>query len=232
MVRAIREYAQQTGMAVGFKPAGGIRTAKQSIDWLAMMREELGVSWMRAEAFRFGASGLLGDIERQLEPLRHRPILSGLSPSPCLRKLDRRWPNQYEKSATRKSERSSMSIADKFVAMEYGPAPEDPKEAMTWLERHGRRFGLFIGGAWRPPAAEISTPYILQTAKGWLRLLKEELGISTLPFARRGLLLQVEGTYSARPAPLSYALARLVQKHSRLLAVSKPWTTASPSREP
>lgn len=67
MVRAIREYAQATGMAVGFKPAGGIRTAKQSIDWLAMMKEELGRSWMRAEMFRFGASGMLGDIERQLE---------------------------------------------------------------------------------------------------------------------------------------------------------------------
>jgi deoxyribose-phosphate aldolase len=67
MARCIREYAQQTGMAVGFKPAGGIRTAKQSIDWLAMMKEELGPSWMRAELFRFGASGLLGDIERQLE---------------------------------------------------------------------------------------------------------------------------------------------------------------------
>lgn len=67
MVRAIREYAQQTGMAVGFKPAGGIRTAKQSLDWLSMMKEELGDSWLRAEMFRFGASGLLGDIERQLE---------------------------------------------------------------------------------------------------------------------------------------------------------------------
>jgi deoxyribose-phosphate aldolase len=67
MVRAIREYAQQTGMGVGFKPAGGIRTAKQSLDWLAMMKEELGDSWLRAEMFRFGASGLLGDIERQLE---------------------------------------------------------------------------------------------------------------------------------------------------------------------
>jgi len=67
MVRAIREYAQQTGMAVGFKPAGGIRTARQSLDWLAMMKEELGLSWVRAELFRFGASGLLGDIERQLE---------------------------------------------------------------------------------------------------------------------------------------------------------------------
>lgn len=67
MTRAIREYAQQTGMAVGFKPAGGIRTAKQSIEWLSMIKEELGISWMRAEMFRFGASGLLGDIERQLE---------------------------------------------------------------------------------------------------------------------------------------------------------------------
>jgi deoxyribose-phosphate aldolase len=67
MVRAIREYAQETGMAVGFKPAGGIRTAKQSIDWLAMMKEELGDSWLHAEMFRFGASGLLGDIERQLD---------------------------------------------------------------------------------------------------------------------------------------------------------------------
>src|SRR5215470_14182231 len=67
MTRAIREYAQQTGMAVGFKPAGGIRTAKQSLDWLSLMKEELGPSWMRAEMFRFGASGLLNDIERQLE---------------------------------------------------------------------------------------------------------------------------------------------------------------------
>jgi deoxyribose-phosphate aldolase len=67
MTRAIREYAQETGMAVGFKPAGGIRTAKQSLDWLALMKEELGTSWMKAELFRFGASGMLGDIERQLE---------------------------------------------------------------------------------------------------------------------------------------------------------------------
>lgn len=67
MARAIREYAQETGMAVGFKPAGGIRTAKQSIEWLSLMKEELGTPWMRAELFRLGASGLLGDIERQLE---------------------------------------------------------------------------------------------------------------------------------------------------------------------
>jgi deoxyribose-phosphate aldolase len=67
MTRAIREYAQQTGMAVGFKPAGGIRTAKQSIEWLALMKEELGASWLSAKLFRLGASSMLADIERQLE---------------------------------------------------------------------------------------------------------------------------------------------------------------------
>ncbi|HUI51932.1 MAG TPA: deoxyribose-phosphate aldolase [Terriglobales bacterium] len=67
MVRAIREYAEETGMAVGFKPAGGIRTAKQSLEWLALMKEELGNSWLDSHLFRFGASGMLGDIERQLE---------------------------------------------------------------------------------------------------------------------------------------------------------------------
>jgi len=67
MTRAIREYVQEIGMAVGFKPAGGIRMAKQSLDWLALMKEELGDSWLKSELFRFGASGMLADIERQLE---------------------------------------------------------------------------------------------------------------------------------------------------------------------
>jgi len=67
MTRAIREYAEETGMAVGFKPAGGIRTAKQSVEWLMLMKEELGNSWLDAKLFRLGASSMLGDIERQLE---------------------------------------------------------------------------------------------------------------------------------------------------------------------
>jgi deoxyribose-phosphate aldolase len=70
MLRAIREYAQETGMAVGFKPAGGIRTAKQSLEWLSLVKEELGTPWMKAELFRFGASGLLADIQRQLDHYR------------------------------------------------------------------------------------------------------------------------------------------------------------------
>jgi len=67
MTRSIREYAQRTGMAVGFKPAGGIRTAKQSLEWLSLMKEELGHSWLHANLFRLGVSSLLADIERQLE---------------------------------------------------------------------------------------------------------------------------------------------------------------------
>jgi deoxyribose-phosphate aldolase len=67
MARAIREYAHATGMAVGFKAAGGIRTAKQSLDWLTLMKEELGPSWLNANLFRIGASSMLTDIERQLE---------------------------------------------------------------------------------------------------------------------------------------------------------------------
>src|SRR5215210_2758078 len=67
MVRSIREYLDRTGYRVGFKPAGGIRTAKQALDWLILMKEELGTDWMRPNLFRIGASGLLTDIERQLE---------------------------------------------------------------------------------------------------------------------------------------------------------------------
>jgi deoxyribose-phosphate aldolase len=67
MVRAIREYLEMTGYKVGFKPAGGIRKAKDALNWLILMKEELGKEWMMPELFRFGASGLLGDIERQLE---------------------------------------------------------------------------------------------------------------------------------------------------------------------
>ncbi len=67
MARQIREYAEATGFQVGYKPAGGIRTAKPALDYLLLMKEELGVRWLQPDLFRFGASGLLTDIERQLE---------------------------------------------------------------------------------------------------------------------------------------------------------------------
>ena len=67
MARAIREYGQKTGYQVGFKPAGGISKAKQALVWLTLMKEELGNAWLEPSRFRFGASSLLADIERQLE---------------------------------------------------------------------------------------------------------------------------------------------------------------------
>jgi deoxyribose-phosphate aldolase len=67
MARIIRAYHQRTGHAAGLKPAGGIRSAKQALDWLLMVRDELGTAWLNRRLFRLGASGLLTDIERQLE---------------------------------------------------------------------------------------------------------------------------------------------------------------------
>jgi deoxyribose-phosphate aldolase len=67
MVRALRDYGELTGEAVGFKPAGGLRTAKDAVSWLILMKEELGRRWVEPDLFRIGASSMLNDIERQLE---------------------------------------------------------------------------------------------------------------------------------------------------------------------
>jgi deoxyribose-phosphate aldolase len=67
MVRALRDYGERTGERVGFKPAGGLRTAKDAINWLVLMKEELGAPWLEPDLFRLGASAMLADIERQLE---------------------------------------------------------------------------------------------------------------------------------------------------------------------
>lgn len=67
MIRAIRDYQDRTGIKVGYKPAGGISKAKDALTYLALMKDELGHPWLQPDLFRFGASSLLGDIERQLE---------------------------------------------------------------------------------------------------------------------------------------------------------------------
>ncbi len=67
MIRALRDYGELTGEKVGFKPAGGLKTAKDAMDWLILMKEELGRDWLEPNLFRIGASSMLGDIERQIE---------------------------------------------------------------------------------------------------------------------------------------------------------------------
>jgi deoxyribose-phosphate aldolase len=67
MMRAIRDYYERTGYKIGYKPAGGISTAKDAVQYLVLVKEELGRDWLEPDLFRFGASRLLTDIERQLE---------------------------------------------------------------------------------------------------------------------------------------------------------------------
>jgi len=67
MVRALRDFGEATGHRIGFKPAGGIKSAKEALAWQVLMKEELGRDWLNPDLFRFGASSMLGDIERQLE---------------------------------------------------------------------------------------------------------------------------------------------------------------------
>jgi deoxyribose-phosphate aldolase len=67
MIRMIRWFAEETGVEIGYKPAGGISSAKTALEYMALMKEELGTYWLTPELFRFGASSLLTDIERQLE---------------------------------------------------------------------------------------------------------------------------------------------------------------------
>ena len=75
MARAIREYRERTGHLVGLKPAGGIRTAKESLDWLALIKDELGDRWLRPDLFRFGASSPAHRHRAAARALRHRPVL-------------------------------------------------------------------------------------------------------------------------------------------------------------
>ena len=126
-----------------------------------------------------------------------------------------------------------MSIAEKFVAMEYGPAPEDPKEAAAWLERHGRRFGLFIGGAWQAPVTgeyfdshdPSNGEKLAAVAQGSSADMDAAVSAARIAFPKWRAL-----TPHARARYL-YALARLVQKHSRLLAVLETMDNGKPIRE-
>ncbi len=126
-----------------------------------------------------------------------------------------------------------MSIAEKFVAMDYGPAPEDPKEAQAWLERHAHHFAHFINGAWQAPAdgnyfdtVDPSTGEKLASiAQGSRADIDSAVRAARTAFPKwRALAPHTRARYL-------YALARLVQKHSRLLAVLETLDNGKPIRE-
>jgi aldehyde dehydrogenase (NAD+) len=126
-----------------------------------------------------------------------------------------------------------MSIVEKFYSMEYGVAPEDPKEAVQWLERHHRRFNEFIGGAWVAPASgeymATSDPStgetIAEVAKG------NTVDMNAAVAAARKALPAWQALSGHERARYLYALARLVQKHSRRLAVLETMDNGKPIRE-
>jgi aldehyde dehydrogenase (NAD+) len=126
-----------------------------------------------------------------------------------------------------------MTIAEKFVAMEYGPAPEDPKEVLSWLDRHQRRFGHFINGGWQQPAdggyfetTDPSTGEVLATvAQG------TAADVDAAVRAARMALPRWQGLTPHARARYLYALARSVQKHSRRLAVLETMDNGKPIRE-
>jgi aldehyde dehydrogenase (NAD+) len=126
-----------------------------------------------------------------------------------------------------------MSIAEKFVTMEYGPAPEDPKEAQAWLDRHEHRFGHFINGAWQAPATgeyfdtvdPSNGEKLASVAQGSSADIDAAVRAARAAFPKwRALTPHVRARYL-------YALARLVQKHSRLLAVLETMDNGKPIRE-
>jgi aldehyde dehydrogenase (NAD+) len=126
-----------------------------------------------------------------------------------------------------------MSIAEKFVAMEYGPAPEDPKEALAWLDHHKRRFGHFINGTWREPSG--ATYFDTTDPSTGEKLASVAQGSAAdvdaaVQAARAALPMWQALTPHARARYL-YSLARHVQKHSRRLAVLETMDNGKPIRE-
>jgi aldehyde dehydrogenase (NAD+) len=126
-----------------------------------------------------------------------------------------------------------MSIAEKFVSMEYGPAPEDSKEAATWLERHGYRIQHFIGGGWQAPAAgEYFDTVDPSTGEKLASVAQGSAAdIDAAVKAARAASSEWQALTPHSRARYLYAIARLVQKHSRLLSVLETMDNGKPIRE-
>ncbi|MFY9844918.1 MAG: aldehyde dehydrogenase family protein [Terriglobales bacterium] len=126
-----------------------------------------------------------------------------------------------------------MSIAEKFVSMEYGPAPEDSKEALAWLERHGRRFQHFIGGGWQAPAAGEYFDTIDPSNGEKLAAVAQgsAADVDAAVRAARAAAPEWQALTPHSRARYLYAIARLVQKHSRLLSVLETMDNGKPIRE-
>jgi len=135
--------------------------------------------------------------------------------------------------ATRLREKDDMSVLEKYKTMEYGPAPEDPKDTLVWLDGHKRRFGHFIGGKWQFPVEgkyfETADPAtgekIAEVAQGSVA------DVDAAVKAARAALPVWQGLTAHTRARYLYAIARQIQKHSRRLAVLETIDNGKPIRE-
>src|ERR1700731_1634447 len=126
-----------------------------------------------------------------------------------------------------------MSVTEKFLSMEYGPAPEDPREALVWLDRHSRKLGHFIGGSFRAPAEGVYFDTFDPSTGEPLASVAQgsAADIDAAVKAARGALAEWQALTPHRRARYLYALARQVQKHSRRLAVLETMDNGKPIRE-
>ncbi len=126
-----------------------------------------------------------------------------------------------------------MSIAEKFYTMEYGAAPEDPKEAVAWLDRHHRRFDEFIGGAWvKPLSGEYQTTSDPSSGETLAEVAKGNIeDVNAAVAAARKAQPGWQALSGHERARFLYALARQVQKHARRLAVLESMDNGKPIRE-
>ena len=213
MIRALRDYRERAGVDIGFKPAGGLRTTKDALAWLILMKEELGLPWMQPDLFRIGASGLIDRHRAPARPLRDRALFGRPSPPDGVRE-------------------TMGLIKDILRTMDYGPSPEGGEHVRAWLEEHASGFGRFINGAFAKPHDLFD---VFNPATGE-RIALRDAGLcrrmSTPRSPRRGRRKPKWAALSGfERSKHLYALARHVQKRERFLSVLETIDNGKPIRE-
>ena len=217
MVRAIRDYGEATGYRVGFKPAGGMRTAKDAMAWQILMKEELGRDWLRAGSVPLRRLLAAGRHRAPARAFRHRPLF-GLQPP------------RASPEGAQAHERDHATFSK---TMDYGPAPEDAG-IVGRLARHARR-GLRPFHRRRVHHASGKTFDSAQSGDRRRSLPRSTQGRRPMSMPPCGRPRAAHAGWAAlsghERARHLYALARHVQKHARLLAVLETLDNGKPIRE-
>ncbi|MCB9991654.1 MAG: deoxyribose-phosphate aldolase [Rhodospirillales bacterium] len=217
MMNQIRDYYDRTGIKIGFKPAGGISTAKDALAYMTLVKEVLGDDWLTPELFRFGASSLLKDIKRQL----YHQATGNYADV-----------DYTEQRAFTFDENKLAKIVDIYHSNDYGSAPESDAEAMAWLKDNNGRFGHFIGGDFIPGKGKNFTtesPSDGRTLAMFKNATRAEIDDAvTAAQKAQQEWAQMPGF---KKKQFMYALARQVQKHAKLFSVLESLDNGKPFRE-